>query len=168
MNETKIVTERVIGIGALILAVAAPLVFNAYALRYVPDGQLTAEVPVKLDHEGRHAALRASERNPEHTAGHAATLCRIVQSLSVVGSQGSKYARSASRVRLHCAPSRIRTGRNRITPAETRSGPTAIGQPGCRKLERKGFTRTRLSRAGPGMRRRRSHRCGSAPPRFWR
>ena len=30
MNETKLVTERVIGIGGLMLAVAAPLVFNQY------------------------------------------------------------------------------------------------------------------------------------------
>jgi hypothetical protein len=34
----------------------------------------------------------------------------------------------------------MRTGRSWITPAETRSGPAPIGQPGCGELERQKFT----------------------------
>ena len=44
------------------------------------------------------------------------------------------------RMRLHDAASRIRTGRNRTTPAFTRSAPTAAGHPGCRELLRHRFT----------------------------
>ncbi|EUA50711.1 hypothetical protein I552_1651 [Mycobacterium xenopi 3993] len=54
-----------------------------------------------------------------------------------------EVARSANRIRLHWTPSRIRTGRSRMTPAGTRSGPTTIGHPGCRKLERHRFTAVR-------------------------
>jgi len=74
--------------------------------------------------------LRASERNPEHTDGHDETVCLRTQSVSVVGSHGSRCSRSASRIRLHCAASRIRTGRSRTTPPATLIGPTVAGQPG--------------------------------------
>src|SRR6476620_9428240 len=83
--------------------------------------------------------LRASERNPEHTDGHDETACRTSQFTSVTGSHGSRWARSASRIRLQFDASRSRTGRNRTRPPGTRSGPTDTGHPGCNEVERHKF-----------------------------
>ena len=89
----------------------------------------------------------ASERNPEQTAGHDETACRTSQFTSVAGSHGSRCARSASRIRLHCDASRSRTGRSRTRPAGTRRGPTGIGHPGCKELERHRFMTARRFRS---------------------
>src|SRR5690242_11657913 len=83
--------------------------------------------------------LRASDRNPEQTAGHDETECRTSQFTSVTGSHGSKWARSASLIRLQEDASRRRTGRSRTNPPGTRSGPTGVGHPGCNEVERHRF-----------------------------
>ncbi len=110
--------------------------------------------------------LRASERSPEHTDGHCEIACRTSQFTSVLGSHGSRCARSASLMRLHCAPSRSRTGRSSHHTGghPQRPGghrPARVGG----GIERHRFMTgpgSSLSRAGPGTRRRRSRRCGSA------
>ena len=79
---------------------------------------------------GSMRPLRASDRKPEHTVGHCEIACRSSHPISALGSHGSRCARSANRIRLHCAASRSRTGRSPTTPPGTRIGPTGFGHPG--------------------------------------
>ena len=74
------------------------------AVRHVADGQLPAELARRArSTNGSIRPLRASARSPEHTDGHDEIACRTSQFTSATGSHGSRCARSASRIRLHCA-----------------------------------------------------------------
>ena len=90
---------------------------------------------------GSMRPLRASERRPEHNAGHAATVCRTVQSPSALGSHGSRCVTIGQ---PDPAPLRAVAHPHRPQPDHARRRPAAVRRPTANPddeaLERNRFT----------------------------